>query len=125
MRSDNLFHFNDKKIYVKETPNGQETFDLIKWLEVCSAKKSNGTLPDKSNRIEGHQLIGMRLKQKSNGRVGVIEKVSEHWLIGRYLGILVNFNGSHAFMFWNNIDCENSETLSKINDTHDKYELIS
>lgn len=124
MREDNLFHFNTKKdIYIKQTPNGQETFNLRKWCDVRSAL--NYYSPKNSNRIEGHELIGMKIEDKTNGRVGVIEKVSAQWFIGRFLGVLVNFNGSHAYIFWQNIDCEESDIVAKIDASHEKYRLIS
>lgn len=50
-----------------------------------------------------HPMVGKTLIRKSNNEKCFVESVNKQFHAGWYYGALLNFNGSHAFMYFENI----------------------
>ena len=76
--------------------------------------KSNG-----NHIIVNHPLLGKKVQ--SGREIGVIEQVNlQHWM-GWYYALLINYNGSHAFVLYKNVNsiCPiNQEQFSQFSKKH-------
>lgn len=83
-----------------------EYFDIHHYIKVRTARKKLGLyVADLNITQKDHELVGKKIKNIENNDIGIIEKVNKQWHLGWYLAVLANFNGSHALIFWENINC--------------------
>ena len=77
----------------------------------------------KNGLIEDHPLKGKKIIPSHREEIGIIQNVYKHWYHGYYLMLLVNYNGSHGNVWWENINCENEIILDSIAESRRDFRL--
>lgn len=117
-------------IQTEESPEGakypyKDRLNLDLHYEVRNERKrlniNNHTL---NIVIENYPLIGRKIRKEETGVVYNIEQANKHWYCGWYIGLLIECDGSHAFIWYENIDCWNDIVVNSIEKNKTKYTLI-
>lgn len=78
--------------------------------------------------VEGysHPLLGMRLRDTESGKTYVVDTVSNCWYDGFYtqMAIREEGTGSHALIFWQNINSEAESIVDGVERAQERYEII-
>src|SRR5690606_32055099 len=74
--------------------------------------------------LPSHFLMGASFKEKETGNIYKVEKVCLQFYGGWYYGVLLNLNGSHCFLDYQNLSCINEIVIQHINDFHNRFELL-
>ena len=103
-------------------------YDLDHAYKVWKARRDSKNFPNPSEQrnenLINHELVGRKIKHIPTGNVYVIEKVHKQWYAGWSISILVQRNGSHKSIFWENINSFHEITLNQIKEAKESYELI-
>lgn len=104
----------------------KEKYNVPLLMDVLRARPKKGlkqvphTIP-----LEDHPLLGKHLRRKCDGRVYVIEAVLRQWWWGYYTSLLIQANGSHGVIWWENISCaEDSCQADAVRANNSDYELV-
>lgn len=112
-------------IYTRYEEDSREIMNLDLYRRVRRARKERGLPTVNENvRLKDHELVGKKIYHKEKDETGTIEQVNKQWHLGWYYCLLVNFNGSHAFFFWENIDSESETTLDGIERSRRNYKIL-
>ena len=73
-----------------------------------------------------HPILGLRIKDKRDGEIGVIESLHKHWLSGYYWTIVYRKEGtrSHGTLFIKNINSIDSVVLESVEDFRKNYQFL-
>jgi hypothetical protein len=74
--------------------------------------------------LEDYPLVGRKIKNNETGKIYNIEQANRHWHGGWYIGLLIEQNKSHAFIWFENIDCWNNIVVNSIEKNKTKYTLL-
>jgi hypothetical protein len=102
-------------------------FDSDHYLKVRRARKKLGFEESdnklKNVKIKDHPYIGKTIKGKSDGKIYTIEGVNKQWYKGFYLGMLISHNGSHAFLYFENINSIDPTIIKSIAKFREDFDL--
>lgn len=85
-----------------------------------------------NGEVEDHYLLfdNWHLVQESDNKIYNIEKVNVHFIynpkdegLGYVLGLLIEHNNSHGFIYWENINCTSDLTADLISKAHNRFKL--
>ena len=96
-------------------------FDFSHNHEVWSRRKESHLPQIQQQELFDHPLLGRYLKQISTGKTYLVEKAYKEWYGGWYVKLLIQNNGSHAVLAWDNINCFCDIIVKDINDNKIKY----
>lgn len=74
--------------------------------------------------LPSHFLMGAKFQEKESGNIYVVEKVCLQFYGGWYYGVLLNHNGSHCFVDFQNLSCINETITQHIQDFHIRFQRI-
>lgn len=61
-----------------------------------------------------HPLVGKKLKNQKNGKIYLVEKVNLQFYHGWFYGALMQCDGSHTFLYFQNKSCDCDTVLDSI-----------
>ena len=116
------------KKFVKKLKDGSILiYDEDHYMKVVKQRSRLGLSEADSNlrnvELKNHPLVGTKIKSKWSGKEYIVEKVNKQWFNGFYLGMLLNNNDSHVFVYFENINCEDETVLEQIEKTKREFEL--
>ena len=116
------------KKFVKKLKDGSVLmFDGDHYMKVVRERKwlGLGEADSKKRNVElkNHPLVGTKIKSKWSGKKYTVEKVNKQWFNGFYLGMLLENNGSHVFVYFENINCEDETVLEDIERTKKEFDI--
>ena len=111
----------------KRDESGYFMVNLEHHFQVLRARKKLGLWEAdrklRNQEIKDHSLVGKYLFNKSKDEWYLVEKVNKQWYGGYYYGMLVQNNGSHAFVWFKNVNCLNKTVLESIKDAQETYDF--
>lgn len=109
----------------KKNPDGLDYFDIDHYRVIRKTRKRKSLPVEELNiPLLDYNLIGHRLKSKKNGKIYLVEKANKQWYAGFYIGILLNHNGSHKFVYCENINSIADTIMSSCNNFWNEYMLM-
>lgn len=101
-----------------------ETFNSAHYSKVVKARRLLG-LPVGNLNVEiAHRLVGKMLRDNTTGQVFVVEKAMKHWFYGWYVALLLNSEGSHRLIWWENINSSSDTVLESISRIRQEMEEL-
>ena len=95
------------------------------YYEVRKERERLGMPNDSLNIVlDDYPLVGKRIRNNETDKIYVIEQANKHWYVGWYIGLLIEQNGSHAFIWYENIDCWNDIVVDSIEKNKTKYTVL-
>ena len=117
-------------IQTETSPEGsnfpyKDSLNLDLYYEVRNERKRLG-IPNHSTNIvlEAHPLVGKRIQNNETNKIYNIQQANKHWYTGWYIGLLIECNGSHAFIWHENIDCWNDIVVDSIEENKTRYTVL-
>jgi len=107
-------------IIEKKTDTYTLRLDLDLNYKVWKTKKTKLTKVDLPN----HFLVGRRIFDHHKQRELNIQSVHKHWYGGWYLVLLVEHDGSHGLVLYENISCFHPIILEQIEEAQYQYSLL-
>jgi hypothetical protein len=103
-------------------------FSILHKLKVLQKKESyywftftaiDGTLCEKRH----HPILGLKIQDKRDGEIGIIESLHKHWLSGYYWVIVYRKLGtkSHGTLFIKNINSISDVVINSIEEFNKNY----
>lgn len=108
---------------IKETETSIEMFNHTLDYEIYKARKSDESLRNIPQPL--HPLVGKQLYRKSTSEICIVESVNKQFHGGWYYGALLNFNGSHAFVFFENESSICGTIETSVRRFKENYEVIN
>jgi len=88
--------------------------------EVWKTKETKLTNIDLPN----HDLVGRKLLDQHEQRTYAIRSASKHWYGGWYLVLLIEHDGSHGSLIYENISCFHPLILEQIEESKYRYQIL-
>ena len=117
-------------IQTETSPEGRDfpytdRLDNDLYYEVRNERKRLG-IPNHSLNIviEDYPLVGKRIRNNETNKIYNIEQANKQWYVGWYIGLLIEQNGSHGFIWYENIDCWNDIMVSSIKKNKRQYTIL-
>lgn len=117
-------------IQTEESPEGakypyNDRLNNDLYHEVRKERERRG-IPNNSLNIviRDYPLVGKKIRNNETGKIYNIEQANKHWYCGWYVGLLIEQNGSHGFIWYENIDCWNDIVVDSIKKNKTKYILL-
>ena len=103
----------------------KDSLNLDLYREVRKERKRLG-LPNINHNIvlENSPLVGKKIKKIETNKIYNIEQVNQQWYAGWYIGLLIENNDSHGFIWVENIDCWNDIVVDSIEENKTKYTIL-
>ena len=117
-------------VLTESSPEGsnfpyKDSLNLDLYNAIRNERKRLG-IPKHSHNIilEDHPLVGKKIKKIETNKIYNIEQVNQQWYAGWYIGLLIEHNGSHGFIWYENIDCWNDIVVDSIEENKTKYIVL-
>lgn len=96
----------------------KKNFDL--YMDCLKVRKDriDSTLPI------AHPLVGRSLLNTETGKIYIVEKAVKHWLWGYYIALLIQNQGSHALIRWENISSSENDILHDVAKNQKRYLVV-
>lgn len=107
----------------KKTKTYRFKIDLDLAYEVYKARVSNGALPKNADILD-HPLRGKVVFDHHKQAMYTIQGVYRHWYGGWYLVVLLERNGSHCCVPFEDLGCFHPSILDQIEKARYRYHLI-
>jgi hypothetical protein len=98
----------------------RETKNFDHYMKVYRLRRTKET----ENHAIEHPLLGQSLIDSQSGKLYLIEKVVKHWLWGWYIALLIQNNGSHCLVRWENISSGDDLIIDGIEQNRKRYSLV-
>jgi hypothetical protein len=122
-RVDEFFNFPlSHEIYKIRNNRSEQAFSFTRKLlslPVDAHPKTSGNIV-----LPSHPLVGKTLIEKKTGFIYIIEQVNLQFYGGWAYHVLINHNGSHAFLHWENLSSICETILEGIAETQDRYQVV-
>ena len=99
--------------------NGEHYMKVVKERSRLGKSEADSKL---RNQIIDYPLVGTQITN-SKGKTYIVEQANKQWYNGYYIGILIQCNGSHAFIDIENINCEDEIVLQHIAKNKKEFNL--
>ena len=84
-------------------------YEIIKERKRLGMENANDNIV-----IEDHPLVGKKIVDTTTEKEYNVEQVNKQWYGGWYIGLLIECNGSHGFIWYENVDCWNDSVTDSI-----------
>jgi len=96
-------------------------FDIEHYRKVVAARKAAGLPGRKHAKETAHPLVGGHVVKVRTGEVYNVQSAHLHWYMGWYTVLLIEKNGSHGLLFWENISSISKGILKICATCHQGY----
>ena len=108
------------KTSVTLRPYNKMVFNEDHYSKVRKEKYTDGA---HSVTLKHHPLLGKAVLKLSDMKEGFIESVIKQWYHGWYILLVINYNGSHGAILWDNLSCNDPIIKNEIDDSKLKYQI--
>ena len=98
-----------------------DRFNTDHYMKVRKERARLGLKLFENTEIDGHHLVGKKIKSEYSGEIGFVESVYKCWHEGYYISLMLNFSGSHAFVPYEKVTNEIGDMEEIINSFESDY----
>jgi len=102
----------------------RETRNLDLYYQVRKQRRQQGLPLHDGSLSVAHPLVGRKLRRRGDGQIYNVEKAVRHWHWGWYIALLLERDGSHHLIRYENQSVDDPFILRTIGDDRANYEEV-
>jgi hypothetical protein len=99
-------------------------FNMDHYIKVRRARQKAGLPVAELSEKVTHPLVGKKLRNLESGKVYNVEKVFKEFYLGWFYKAVIECDGSHGVIFFENITCGAEEVLNQIEAFPIRFEVV-